>query len=181
MGSRGKFQYGLLYKLLLINNLGAPCRVWGFGVDEIMGTSEPTDLSPKRSLFPHIPEAMFCAIARKPVDFLIGNNFLHLHPSGGQGENAVGSLRVMQSKFGTGWVVASTFGAYHLLLSHFFQSPCHELQSGAGRSSGKYQAHVLRSPSVLRDQERCQSELGTKYIHVPHHLPWDCDLTRQSL
>ena len=40
--------------------------------------------------------------------FLIGNNFLSLHPSGGQGRDAVGELRAYESMFGQGWVLAGS-------------------------------------------------------------------------
>ena len=60
-----------------------------------METPESIDLIPIRQLFPHIPGVVFETARKKPVDMLVGNNFLHLHPVGGQGRDAVGSLRVM--------------------------------------------------------------------------------------
>ena len=70
------------------------------------------DLSPVRHLFPHVPESAFAKDDVREVTLLIGNNFLSLHPFGGQNENSVGNLRALQSNFGSGWIVC---GAHHLL------------------------------------------------------------------
>ena len=42
------------------------------------------------------------------MDLLIGNNFFQLHPDGGQGRDAVGDLRALQSRYGAGWVIAGS-------------------------------------------------------------------------
>ena len=105
---KGVPQEGVLYLLTLVTNAGIEKKIWGFGVDKIMEPPDPTDLSLIRHLFPHLPASVFAPPEQKPVDLLIGNNFLGLHPDGGQGRDAVGDLRALQSKFGLGWVIAGT-------------------------------------------------------------------------
>ena len=44
----------------------------------------------------------------KLIDIVIGNNFMGLHPSGGQEKDSVENLRAYHSLFGHGWVLAGT-------------------------------------------------------------------------
>ena len=108
VGVKGDPQDGVLYELTLVENDGSMRKVWGFGVDTIMDPPEPVNLTPIRHLFPHLPDSVFIPLPRKPVDLLIGNNFFQLHPDGGQGRNAVGDIKVLDSSFGSGWVIAGT-------------------------------------------------------------------------
>ena len=78
--------------------------IWAFGVDDIMPNPTVVDLKPVRHLFPHLPESAFESPPTSQVQMLIGNNFLSLHPSGGQGRNSCGNLRMLNSDFGSGWV-----------------------------------------------------------------------------
>ena len=78
VGSKGKHQEGLLYKLSLVHNLGVEKRTLGLWVDNIMETPKSRDLLPVRCLFPYVPGAMFETAPRRPVDMLVGNNFLDL-------------------------------------------------------------------------------------------------------
>ena len=108
VGNKGDPQEGVLYELVLVENDGSKRKVWGFGVETIMEEAEPVDLRPIRHLFPHLPDGVFLPLPKKPVDLLIGNNFFQLHPDGGQGRDAVGDLKALQSRFGDGWVIAGT-------------------------------------------------------------------------
>ena len=70
-------------------------------------------MSPVRHLFPHISDEVFQPLLKRRIDILIGLNFNGLHPSGGEGENCVGNLKVLSTIFGsTGWVL----GGSHPLL-----------------------------------------------------------------
>ena len=111
---KGTPHEGVLYMFTftLVTNSGAEKKVWAFGVDEIMETPEPVSMVPIRHLFPHVPEDVFTPLVKKPVDLLIGNNFFHLHPDGGQGRDAAGDLKALHSQFGLGWVIA---GSHSLL------------------------------------------------------------------
>jgi hypothetical protein len=108
VGIQGDPQDGVLYELALVENDGSERKIWGFGVENIMETPEPVDLSPIRHLFPHLPSSVFLPLPKKPVDLLIGNNFFKLHPDGGQGRDAAGDLKVLQSRYGDGWVIAGS-------------------------------------------------------------------------
>ena len=109
VGNKGKPEEGCYYMFELVQSDGSLKFVWAYGIERIMEDPEPVDLSPVRKLFPHLPSEVFAAPApRREVDILIGNNFLSLHPSGGQGRDAVGELRAYESLFGQGWVLAGS-------------------------------------------------------------------------
>ena len=99
---------GVIYIFNLVTNSGSLKKVWAFGVDEIMETPDPLDMAALRHLFPHLPESVFAPLTKKPVDLLIGNNFFHLHPDGGQGRDAVGDMKALHSQFGFGWIIAGS-------------------------------------------------------------------------
>ena len=86
---------------------GIRSKIWAYAIEDIMPAPDHLDLSPIRDLFPHVPDSSF-KIYEMEINLLIGNNFLSLHPSGGQGRNAVGNLRALHSNFGTGWIIAGT-------------------------------------------------------------------------
>ena len=86
---------------------GIRSKIWAYAIEDIMPAPDHLDLSPIRDLFPHVPDSSF-KIYEMGINLLIGNNFLSLHPSGGQGRNAVGNLRALHSNFGNGWIIAGT-------------------------------------------------------------------------
>ena len=47
-------------------------------------------------------------MTEKPLDILVGLNFLGLHPEGGQNKNKVDNLRALKSEFSNGWVIAGS-------------------------------------------------------------------------
>ena len=108
VGFKGETQDGVIYELTLVQNDGNQRKIWGFGVDSIMDSPDAVNLDSIRGLFPHIPGEIFTTLPKKPVDILIGNNFFQLHPDGGRGINAVGDLKILRSKFGSGFVVAGS-------------------------------------------------------------------------
>ena len=108
VGNRGDPQQGCYYLFELVLTDGSTRKLWGYGVENIMEPPDPVDLSLVKKIFPHLPKNVFFPAPMKQIDILIGNNFLGLHPSGGQGRDAVGNLRAYQSLFGHGWVVAGT-------------------------------------------------------------------------
>ena len=111
VGSLGEAQDGWYYMFGLVRNDGTVRKIWAYGIDTIMEPPDPLDLSPIRSVFPHIPREVFAPSVKKPVDILMGNNFLGLHPDGGLGRDAVDDMRAYQSQFGLGWVLAGTHPA----------------------------------------------------------------------
>ena len=108
VGSQGEAQDGVYYMFTMVLNNGFERKVWAYGIDSIMAPPDPLDLTCLRTLFPPIPKEVFAPTEKKPVDILMGNNFLGLHPDGGLGRDAVGDMRAYQSQFGLGWVLAGT-------------------------------------------------------------------------
>ena len=108
VGSKGEPEDGCYYEFEMVYNDGSVRKVWGYGIDKIMEDPDPIDLSPLRKLFPHLPSQVFSPHTKRPVDILMGNNFLGLHPSGGQGRDSVGDVRAYESSFGCGWVLGGT-------------------------------------------------------------------------
>ena len=94
-----------IYELDLVDMYGRKHSVWGYGIDKINDHDDPVDLSPVRSLFPHVPDQAFKILSKKRIDILMGLNFNALFPCGGAGVDAVRNLRALRSIFGTGWVI----------------------------------------------------------------------------
>ena len=94
-----------IYEFDMVDMYMKKHSVWGYGIDKIIDPDDPVDLSPVRSLFPHVPDQAFGPMPKKRIDILIGLNFNSLHPSGGLGVDAVGNLKALRSRFGTGWVI----------------------------------------------------------------------------
>ena len=105
VGGASKETKAKIYELDLQDMHGNQHSIWGYGIDEIIEPDEPVDLSPVRSLFPHVPDAAFSPLPKKRIDLLIGLNCNALHPSGGLGVDAVGNLKALRSVFGSGWVI----------------------------------------------------------------------------
>ena len=110
VGNEEKVEETEIYLFQVTDRDGVKTKTWAFGIDEIMPTPDPVDLQPVRHLFPHVPYEAFSQLptSKEPVQILIGNNFMSLQPSGGDGPNSVDNLRALQSRFGCGWVIAGT-------------------------------------------------------------------------
>ena len=89
----------------MVDMYGKKHSIWGYGIDKIIDPDDPVDLSPVRSLLPHVPDPAFTLMPKRRIDVLVGLNFNSLHPSGGMGVDAVGNLKALRSRFGTGWVI----------------------------------------------------------------------------
>ena len=79
--NRNKVQ-GPMYAFDMITNKGKQYSLCGYGIDKITDVVAPVDLSEVRSLFPHLPDQVFQSLDEKPLDILVGLNFLGLHPEG---------------------------------------------------------------------------------------------------
>ena len=108
IGSQGNPEQGCYYQFEIVRNDGSVRKMWAYGIEKIMEPPEPIDLSSVRNLFPHLPGEIFLPSPKKPVDILVGNNFLQEHPSGGNGRDSVGDMRAYQSWYGSGWVLAGS-------------------------------------------------------------------------
>ena len=102
-----------IHEVDLVDRKGERHALWGYGLEKIIEPEDPVDMTPVRHLFPHIPDEVFKPLLKKRIDILIGLNFNGLHPSGGEGENCVGNLKMLSTIFGsTGWIM----GGSHPLL-----------------------------------------------------------------
>ena len=98
-----------MYDWKMVDRNGVQYQLWGYGDATIIEADEPVDPSPIRKLFPHIPEAVFQQLQKKRIDILIGLNFNNLFPTGGEGKDCVGNLKVLRTKFGpTGYLLGGT-------------------------------------------------------------------------
>ena len=122
VGSKGEIKKGGYYEFELELNDGTVRKLWAYGIDKIMEDPDPIDMTSLRHLFPSVPEEAFAPRVKKPVDILVGNNFLGLHPSGGQGQYCVGDIRAYESKFGCGWVLAGTHPSIRAVCSYLSPS-----------------------------------------------------------
>ena len=107
-GEETKIREGVIYEFALVDNLGQHHMVWGFDIDHIIDPPDTVDLQPVRKLFPHVPADVFDPLPSKPIDILMGLNEFGLHPDGGQGQNCVGNLKALHSKFSKGWIIAGS-------------------------------------------------------------------------
>ena len=108
VGEGWKKVEGVMYIFDMISNKGKKMRMWGYGIDRITDPVSPVDLSEIRHLFPHVPDIAFKSLEEKPLDILVGLNFLGLHPEGGTGFDKVGNLKALKSEFSHGWVIAGS-------------------------------------------------------------------------
>ena len=105
-----------LYDFKVEDRFGIRTQMWGYGIDSIIEAEEPIDPGPIRHLFPHVPTATFKKLQKRRIDLLIGLNFNQLFPTGGEGKDSVGNMKVLKTKFGeTGWILG---GTHPLLKSH---------------------------------------------------------------
>ena len=125
VGQQSGVQDSCYYLFEMIKNDGTRKKVWAFGLDSIMGITDPVDLAKIRNLFPNIPSEVFTARQAHEVDILMGNNFLSLHPSGGTGRDAVDDLVAYQSSFGLGWVIGGTHPFLNVSSSRLISSAAH--------------------------------------------------------
>ena len=108
VGEDWKKVKGPMYSFDLQNNEGKLRRIWGYGIEKITDPVPSVDMSGVRHLFPHLPDKVFESLTEKPLDILVGLNFLGLHPEGGQNKNKVENLRALKSEFSNGWVIAGS-------------------------------------------------------------------------
>ena len=98
----------MMYELDLVDRENKKHTISGYGVPKIVDPEDPVDGTQVRSLFPHIPAEVFGKIPKKRADILVGLNYNGLFPSGGNGKNCVGNLKVLGTKFGSGWVIGGS-------------------------------------------------------------------------
>ena len=95
------------YYIPLIDRCGKVHEVMAFSIDTITSPMEDADLRPALKEFPEL-KGDYSKIMRPTgdVDLLIGINDAHLHPYlANPGKHCKGKLRLLASKFGTGYLL----------------------------------------------------------------------------
>ena len=108
VGGKEVVEEGVVHEIELVDNCGTVHKVWGFGINLIMEPPDSVDAKVVRNLFPHVPDNIFDPLPKKRIDMLIGLKYFGLHPSDGQGRNAVGNLKVLHSNFSKGWLLGGS-------------------------------------------------------------------------
>ena len=91
-----------VYKVTLVDKEGDEHIMQAYGMEEITSDKEKVNIDGVTHYFPHIPAEDLQRPCGK-VDLLCGLNQAALHPTGG--ETAVGNLRLLKSRFGSGWLL----------------------------------------------------------------------------
>ena len=73
-------KHDLLYEIPVLKENGDKVNIIAYGIEKISDSSESVDLSKVRDLFPSVPSYVFNPIEQKPVDIILGLNYLSLHP-----------------------------------------------------------------------------------------------------
>jgi hypothetical protein len=96
-----------LYGLELVDNSGNVCPVSLMGIDKIASNPGSSDVSIAYDTFPHVPEYVLDR-PHGEVCLLIGQDNVTLLPWGEDGPNLVHNLRVMNTRFGSGYVLGGS-------------------------------------------------------------------------
>ena len=96
------------YKLILKDNQGNVHKLNLLGMERISSHPGNVNVDAAYQVFPHIPKGSLDRGTHE-VGLLIGQDNVALLPTGGAGENQNEHLRVMDCKFGSGYVL----GGYH--------------------------------------------------------------------
>ena len=148
------------YKVVIPLNDGTRKTIEAVGVPHVTDNNAGTiDVSIAYKLFPHLPKG---AVDRSDdaVGLLIGQDNAELLPSGGEGKDRVGGLRVMRVNLGSGWVM----GGHHPKIEGElikFTALTNSLRSGA-RSAQIKRVNFIRN---------------TCPIDVPYLDPEDLSIT----
>ena len=98
----------MAYRVRLVDREGNEHVILAFAMDSITASQERVDVSKAMSLFPILKDLEQVSRAVGPVDLLLGIHQAELHPVLEGQDHVVGSLRLMSSKFGTGFLLDGT-------------------------------------------------------------------------
>ena len=99
------------YNVTIKDNQGSKYKLSLLGLDRITTNPGKIDISDAYQLFPHI-SAKALDRPTGEVGMLIGQNHVALLPTGGEGVNCCGNLRVMNTKFGSGVVLGGSHPSF---------------------------------------------------------------------
>ena len=100
------------YKLLLKDNNGDFHRLNLMGIDRITSNPGKMNVDKAYEIFPHVPKGALDRPSQE-VGLLIGQDQVQLLATGGEGINQAGHLRVMNVKFGSGYVLGGYHESFH--------------------------------------------------------------------
>ena len=93
-----------IYKTKIYDIYGVEHNINLYGLNRITSNPDVIDVEEVYRYFPHIVKGSLDRPDGE-VGILIGQNYAGLLPSGGSGRNCMDNLRVMDSKFGSGFVL----------------------------------------------------------------------------
>ena len=96
-----------LYQLELVDKFGNVYPLSLMGIDKIASNPGEIDVGIAYEIFPHVP-ALALDRPHGEVGLLLGQDNVTLLPWGGDGPNLVGNLRVMNTRFGSGFVLGGS-------------------------------------------------------------------------
>ena len=104
-----------LFTINLIDKENNLHSIEALGVDRIAGPIEKVNVDGVREIFSSDIQCMWDVVGSRPsgeVELLIGNNYLGLHPTELE---ASGNIKVLKSRFGTGFVLSGSHPALQSL------------------------------------------------------------------
>ena len=96
-----------LYQMELVDKFGNVYPLSLMGIDKIASNPGRIDVGIAYEIFPHVP-ALALDRPHGEVGLLLGQDNVTLLPWGGDGPNLVGNLRVMNTRFGSGFVLGGS-------------------------------------------------------------------------
>ena len=159
-----------LYTLRLRDRTGKVHCLSLMGMDKITSNPGRVDVREAYELFPHVPSG---ALDRPvgEVGLLIGQDYPWLLPTGGADENCKGGLRVMDTKFSSGFVLGGHHASFRhggVKMTDEAKRVCYAIKAKKF-VSGKQMNLINRLPNFLEAEElateiprRCERCVGCK-------------------
>ena len=101
-------RFSQMYNIILMDNEGEEHTIQAFGIDRITRKIQNVDVDGVKEIFSIDIQEVWDSVRTRPsgeVDLLVGNNHLGLHPTELE---AVGNIKVLKSKFGSGLVLSGS-------------------------------------------------------------------------
>ena len=98
----------MVYWITLTDNTGGQHRILAFGMESITAVQRGVDVDSAVKLFPELRDGDQIRRPTGEVDLLVGIQHANLHPAPRGPKGVVGSLRLLESKFGTGYLLDGT-------------------------------------------------------------------------
>ena len=140
------------YKLMIKDLAGNWYKLNLLGMDRISSTPGKVNVDIAYDLFPHVPKGIL-ERGTHEVGLLIGQDYVSMLPTGGDGYNQVENLRVMNMKFGRNHGAARR--TERLRCSH--EICAHSVEGNASSSGQNHDDWRRRSYNQCVRKPYCQS------------------------